>query len=58
MHILNQRLNAEWQELDVAYPEWLTTIVMDELYYILTLVATCTACFAVGMIMGFIAVTV
>ena len=58
MHILNQRLAAEWQALDVAYPAWLTAIVMDELYYILTLVATCTACFAVGMIMGFIVVLV
>lgn len=58
MYLFNQRLAAEWQALDVAYPEWLTRIVLDELYYILTLVAVCTVCFAVGMIMGFIAVTV
>ena len=54
MHILNQRLAAEWQALDVAYPAWLTAIVMDELYYITTLVVMSLACFAVGMIMGFI----
>jgi hypothetical protein len=58
MYLFNQRLAAEWQDLDIAYPEWLTRIVLDELYYILTLVAVCTVCFAVGMIMGFIAVTV
>ena len=58
MHILNQRLIAEWQDSRIQYPLWLTHVVMDELYYVTTLVVMSLACFAVGMIMGFIVVLV
>ena len=58
MHILNQRLIAEWQDSHIQYPLWLTHIVMDEFYYAVTLVVMSLACFAVGMIMGFIVVLV
>ena len=52
MNLVYARLNAEWQDLHVQYPEWLTRIVMDELYYVTTLVVMSLACFAVGMIIG------
>ena len=54
MNVLYARLILEWQVLSVTYPSWLTHIVMDEFYYITTLVVMSLACFAVGMIMGFI----
>ena len=54
MNVLYTRVTQEWQDLHVAYPQWLRTLVMDELYYITTLVVMSLACFAVGMIMGFI----
>jgi len=52
MHILRTRLILEWQDLSITYPLWLTRIVLDELYYTVTLVVVCVVCFAVGMITG------
>jgi len=54
MRILHTRVTEEWQDLDVAYPQWLHILVMDELYYAITLVATCVVCFAVGLIIGIV----
>jgi hypothetical protein len=54
MLILRTRVNQEWQDFDVAYPLWLTRVVMDDVYYAITLVATCVVCFAVGMITGIV----
>jgi hypothetical protein len=54
MNTLRTRLILEWQDFDISYPLWLTCIVMDELYYTLTLVAVCITCFAVGMIIGIV----
>ena len=52
MNVLYTRLIAEWQDSHIQYPLWLTTIVMDEFYYVATLVVMSLACFAVGMIIG------
>ena len=54
MNVLRTRLNAEWQDLHVTYPQWLTHVVLDELYYVTTLVVMSLACFAVGMIIGIV----
>ena len=54
MNVLRTRLNAEWQDFDISYPQWLRTIVLDELYYITTLVVMSLACFAVGLIIGIV----
>ena len=54
MQLLNQRLSAEWQDLHVTYPLWVSMIVLDEVYYVTALVAVCACCFAVGLAMGFI----
>ena len=54
MNELRTRLNAEWQDLDIQYPEWLTRIVLDEFYYVTTLVVMSLACFAVGLITGLV----
>ena len=52
MRILYTRLVQEWQDLDVAYPQWLRTLVMDETYYIATMILVCATCFAVGLVIG------
>ncbi len=52
MNLVYQRLNAEWQALDIQYPEWLTEVVLDEFNYVTAPVVMSLACFAVGMIVG------
>ena len=54
MNVLRTRLILEWQDLDVAYPLWLTRVVLDEFYYITTLVVMSLACFAVGLVIGIV----
>ncbi len=56
MNLLRTRLNAEWQDLHIQYPSWLTRVVMDEFYYTLTVIAVCAAAFVMGLAMGFIVV--
>ena len=53
MNLLRTRLTAEWQDLHIQYPEWLTRVVMDEFYYTLTVIAVCAAAFVMGLVMGF-----
>ena len=54
MNVVYTRVTQEWQDLSIAYPQWLRTIVLDELYYVVTLVVMSLACFAVGMIIGIV----
>ena len=54
MQQLRTRVIQEWQDLHVTYPKWLTHIVMDELYYVTTLVVACIASFAMGLIIGIV----
>lgn len=58
MQQLRTRLNQEWQDLSITYPQWLTDIVMDELYYTITMMAVCANAFVMGLVLGFIVVTV
>ena len=52
MRILYTRVKEEWQDFDISYPPWLTTLVMDEAYYITTMTLVCATCFAVGLVIG------
>jgi len=54
MHILRTRLILEWQDLDVAYPQWLTHIVLDDVYYTAVLIIVCANAFAVGLVIGWL----
>jgi hypothetical protein len=54
MNLIYTRLILEWQDLSITYPQWLTRVVMDELYYVTTLVVMSLACFAVGLIIGIV----
>ena len=56
MNLLRTRLTAEWQDLHVTYPSWLTRVVMSELYYAIAIVAACVTCFVMGLMTGFIVV--
>jgi hypothetical protein len=58
MNTLRTTLKAEWQDLHVTYPEWLHTLVMDEFYYTLTLIAVCANCFVMGLVIGFTVVLI
>jgi len=54
MNLVRTRLNQEWQDLDITYPEWLTRVVLDEAYYTATMILACAVCFVVGMIIGIV----
>ena len=54
MLILRTRVKEEWQDLDVAYPEWLTHIVLDDVYYTAVLIIVCANAFAVGLVIGWL----
>jgi len=54
MRILYTRVIQEWQDLDVAYPLWLRTLVMDDVYYTATLVVMSLACFGMGLVIGIV----
>ena len=54
MHTLNQRLVAEWQDLAITYPLWLSTLVMDDVYYTITLVAMSLVSFGMGLVIGIV----
>ena len=52
MLTLRTRLKEEWQDLSITYPLWLATLVLDELYYVVTILVVSANCFAVGLIIG------
>ena len=54
MNVLYTRVTQEWQDLDVAYPQWLRTIVMDDVYYTAVLIMVCANAFAVGLALGWL----
>jgi hypothetical protein len=54
MHVLYTRVKEEWQDLYIPYPQWLTRVVMDDVYYVTTLVVMSLACFAVGLAIGIV----
>ena len=54
MRILYTRVTQEWQALDVAYPLWLTHIVLDDVYYTAVLIIVCANAFAVGLAIGIV----
>ena len=54
MNVLHTRLIAEWQDFDISYPQWLTHVVLDELYYVIAVVTAGVVCFAMGMIIGIV----
>jgi len=58
MLILRTRVTQEWQDLHVAYPQWLTHIVMDEFYYTTTLVAISLVSFGMGLVIGIVVTVV
>jgi hypothetical protein len=51
---LYTRVAAEWQDLHITYPEWLAHVVMDEVYYITTMILVCATSFAVGLVIGIV----
>ena len=58
MRILYTRVTQEWQDLHVAYPQWLRTLVMDEFYYTATLVVMSLVSFGMGLVIGIVVTVV
>ena len=54
MMALSTRLILEWQALDIAYPQWVSTIVLDDAYYTAVLIIICANAFAVGLAVGWL----
>ena len=52
MNTLRTRLILEWQDLHITYPKWVSMLVMDETYYIATMILVCATCFAVALVIG------
>ena len=52
MKQLRTRVKEEWQDSHITYPKWVSTVVMDETYYIATMTLVSATCFAVGLVIG------
>lgn len=52
--MIRERLQKEWQDLAIQYPDWLLTILDNELYYILTVALVCVNSFVVGLVIGIV----
>ena len=54
MLILYTRVIQEWQHTYIEYPQWLTRILEDDVYYTASVILVCVNAFAVGLAIGFI----
>ena len=54
MQQLYTRVKQEWQHTYIEYPQWLTRILEDDVYYIAGVILVCVNAFAVGLAIGFI----
>ena len=52
--VITQRLRAELNDFDVSYPNWLTRILDDDVYYIVTVIVLCANSFGLGVLSGWI----
>ena len=52
---ITERLRAEYEDFDVTVPDWLLIILMDDLYYTITLITVCANSFAIGLVVGWLA---
>lgn len=55
---ITERLRAEYEDFDVTVPDWLYIILMDELYYAVTLTVTSVGAFGIGLLLGWIATVI
>ena len=51
---IEKRLRAEWLDFELDYPEWLRSIIDDDLYYVITLITICANSFAIGLVLGWL----
>lgn len=52
--VLTERLRAEWLDFELDYPEWLRSIIDDDLYYVITLITICANSFGIGLCIGWL----
>ena len=51
---ITERLRAEYTDFDIALPDWLRTILDDELYYAVCVIVLSCCAFGVGLCIGWI----
>ena len=52
--MITERLRAEYEDFDVTTPDWLYTILDDELYYTATVITVCVNSFGIGLFLGWL----
>jgi len=52
--LAEDRLRAESLDFDLSVPVWLSSILLNDFYYTITLLAICTVSFAVGLLLGWL----
>jgi hypothetical protein len=51
---IKERILAEYTDFELEYPRWLLTVLDDDVYYTITLLAISACSFAVGLLVGWI----
>lgn len=51
---ITERLSAEYRDFDIAVPDWLERILMDDVYYTVALIVTGIGSFGIGLCIGWI----
>ncbi len=52
--LISQRIHEEYRDFELALPQWLYTIVNDDLRYAIALLMSCATAFAIGMCIGLV----
>lgn len=51
---ITQRLHAEYDDFDVTVPEWLYIMLMDDVYYTVSVIVISINSFGLGLLLGWI----
>jgi len=51
---IKERVLAEYNDFELDYPRWLLTVLDDDLYYTVTLLAVSANSFAIGLLLGWL----
>ena len=54
LKLAEDRIRAELADFDLSVPVWLSSILYNDLYYVITLVTVCANSFCIGILLGWI----
>ena len=55
---ITERLSAEYEDFDVTVPDWLYIILMDDVYYTVSVIVISINSFGLGLLLGWIATVI